>query len=147
MVIKFFNILPDFSANIYIYTITFANNLFYLFTPCKQLFFNISHTPLPSRKNNSPSLTHYRNVFLFISIAQWNVEANETIISKVAKGKGTARGESRKTGKCSEEQDNEPTCSFQNYDSRRLLMFLYQGWYLHKGKETPYLTSSVANFG
>ena len=26
-------------------------------------------------------------------------------------------------------------------------MFLYQGWYLHKGKETSYLTSSVANFG
>ena len=35
-----------------------------------------------------------------------------------------------KTGKCAEEQDNESTYSFQNYDSRRLLMFLYQGWYL-----------------
>ena len=37
-----------------------------------------------------------------------------------------------KTGKCAEEQDNESTYSFQNYDSRRLLMFLYQGWYLLK---------------
>ena len=68
-------------------------------------------------------------------------------MSKVAKGKGTSRSKSGKTGTCSEEQDNEPTCSFQNYDSRRLFMFLYQGWYLHKGKETSYLTSSVANFG
>ena len=31
-----------------------------------------------------------------------------------------------KTGNRAEEQDNESTYSFQNYDSRRFLMFLYQ---------------------
>ena len=36
---------------------------------------------------------------------------------------------------CAEEQDNESTDSFQNYDSRRLSMFLYQGWYLHEEKK------------
>ena len=51
-----------------------------------------------------------------------------------------------KTGRCAGEQDNESTNSFQNYDSRRLLMLLYQGWYLHKEKETSFLTSCLANF-
>ena len=41
-----------------------------------------------------------------------------------------------KTGNRAEEQDYESTYSFQNYDSRRLLMFLCQGWYSHKEKET-----------
>ena len=71
-------------------------------------------------------VTHCRHVFFFfffffffflISIAQRSVEEDGTIMSKV-------------TGKCAEEQDNESTYSFQNYYSRRLLMFLYQGWYL-----------------
>ena len=52
-----------------------------------------------------------------------------------------------KTAKYAEEQDNDSTYSFQNYDSRQLLMFLYQGWYLHKEKETLFLTSFMANFG
>ena len=55
--------------------------------------------------------------WFLISIAQRSVEEDGTIMSKV-------------TGKCAEEQDNESTYSFQNYYSRRLLMFLYQGWYL-----------------
>ena len=42
----------------------------------------------------------------------------------------------KETGNRAEEQDNESTYSFQNYDSRRLLMFLCQGWYSHKEKET-----------
>ena len=46
-----------------------------------------------------------------------------------------------KTGRCAREQDNESTYSFQ-----RLLMLLYQGWYLHKEKETSFLTSCLANF-
>ena len=54
LVIVFFNILPDVTANIYFYPITLANKLFCLFRPCKQFFFNISHTPL--QKNNGPSL-------------------------------------------------------------------------------------------
>ena len=48
------------------------------------------------------------------------------------------RGKNGKTGKCAEEQDSELTDSFQNYDSRQL--FLYQGQYLHKEKETSFLT-------
>ena len=52
-----------------------------------------------------------------------------------------------KTAKYAEEQDNDSTYSFQNYDSRQLLMFFYQGWYLHKEKETLFLTSFMANFG
>ena len=45
----------------------------------------------------------------FFLFAQWS-EEDDTITSKVAKGKG----------KCAEKQDNESTVSFQNYDSRRL---------------------------
>ena len=53
--------------------------------------------------------------------------------------------ENGQTGKWTKEQDNESTLSFQNYDSRRLLMFLYQA--LHKEKETSYLTLCMTNFG
>ena len=72
-------------------------------------------------------------------VARWSVKEDDTITSKVAKGKGKTRGKNGKTrgkngktAKGAEEQDNESTYSFQNYDLRRLLMFLYQGWYLHK---------------
>ena len=66
-------------------------------------------------------------------------------MSKVVIGKGKTFGKNGKTGKWTKEQDNESTLSFQNYDSRRLLMFLYQA--LHKEKETSYLTLCMANFG
>ena len=57
LVIIFSNILPDFSSNIFFYPITFANNLFCLFRPCKQFFFNISHSShTPLQKNNGSSL-------------------------------------------------------------------------------------------
>ena len=64
-------------------------------------------------------------------------------MSKVAKGKRKTRG---KDGKGAEEQDNESTYSFQSYDSKRLFMFLYQGWYLHKEKEILFLTECLENF-
>ena len=67
-------------------------------------------------------------------------------MSKVAKSRGKAHGKNGKTRKCAEERDNESTYSFQNYDSRKLLMFSYQGWYLHTGKETSFLTSCMAIF-
>ena len=66
-------------------------------------------------------------------------------MSKVVIGKGKTFGKNGKTGKWTKEQDNESTLSFQNYDSRRLLMFLYQA--LHKEKETSYLTLCMTNFG
>ena len=55
-----------------------------------------------------------------------------------------------KTAKCAEEEDNESTYSFQNGDSRQVFcikLFLYQGWYLHKEKETSFLTLCMVNFG
>ena len=67
-------------------------------------------------------------------------------MSKVAKGKRRTRGKDGKTGKGAEEQDNESTYSFQSYDSKRLFMFLYQGWYLHKEKEISFLIACLANF-
>ena len=82
----------------------------------------------------------------FTSIAQWNVEEDDKITRKVAKGKGKTRGKDGKTGKGAEEQDNESTYSFQSYDSKRLFMFLYQGWYLHEEKEISFLTACLANF-
>ena len=57
-------------------------------------------------------------VFFFTSIAQWNVEEDDKITSKVVKGKGKTRGKDGKTGKGAEEQDNESTYCFQNYDSK-----------------------------
>ena len=78
--------------------------------------------------------------FCFFFDLNWSVEENDTIMSKIAEGKNG------KTAKCVEEQENESTYSFQNYDSKWLLKFLYQGWYLHKEKETSFFTSCLANF-
>ena len=72
-------------------------------------------------------------------------------MSKVAKAKENPAAKMEKIGKCAEEQDNEYTDSFPNYDSRRLMgsrrlsMFLYQG--LHKQKETSLLSLCMAHFG
>ena len=92
------------------------------------------------------TVTHSRHVS-FISITQWNVEEDNTIIRKLPKDKGKTHDKDGKTGKCAKKQDNELTNSFQNYNLRRLLMFLYQGWYLHKEKESSFLTSCMAHFG
>ena len=69
------------------------------------------------------------------------------MMSKVPKGEEKTRGKNGKTAKCAEEQNNESTYSFQNCDSRQVLMFLYQGWYLQKEKETSFLTLCMVNFG
>ena len=56
----------------------------------------------------------------------------------------------KKNAKCAVEQDYESTYSFQNCDSRQLFsiqMFLYQGWYLHKERESSFLTLCMVNFG
>ena len=92
------------------------------------------------------TVTHSRHVS-FISITQWNVEEDNTIIRKLAKDKGKTHDKDGKTGKCAKKQDNELINSFQNYNLRLLLMFLYQGWYFHKEKETSFLTSCMAHFG
>ena len=39
------------------------------------------------------------------------------------------------------------TTNRQTASKLRLLMLLYQGWYLHKEKETSFLTLFMANFG
>ena len=69
------------------------------------------------------------------------------MMSKVPKGEEKIRGKSGKTAKCAEEENNESTYSFQNCDSRQVLIFLYQGWYLQKEKETSFLTICMVNFG
>ena len=69
------------------------------------------------------------------------------MMSKVPKGEGKTRGRNGKTAKCAEEQNNESTYSFQNCDSRQVLMLLYQGRYLQKEKETSFLTLCMVNFG
>ena len=82
-------------------------------------------------KSNPLQTCFFLFCFVFlISIAQRSVEEDGTIMSKVTKGKEKTCSKNGKTGKCAEEQNNESTYSFQNYDSRRLLMFLYQSWYL-----------------
>ena len=69
------------------------------------------------------------------------------MMRKVPKGEEKTRGKNGKTAKCAEKQNNESTYSFQNCDSRQVLMFLYQGWYLQKEKETSFLTLCMVNFG
>ena len=91
-------------------------------------------------------VTHSRHVS-FISITQWNVEEDNTITRKLPKDKGKTHDKDGKTGKCAKKQDNKLINSFQNYNLRRLLMFLYQSWYLHKEKETSFLASYIAHFG
>ena len=59
------------------------------------------------------------------------------------------RDKNGKTAKCAEEQDSEQTYSFQNCDPRQVFciqMFLHQGWYLHKERETSLLTLCMVNF-
>ena len=62
-------------------------------------------------------VTHSRHVF-FISITQWNVEEDNTIIRKLAKGKGKTYGKDGKTGKCAKKQENKLINSFENYNLR-----------------------------
>ena len=69
------------------------------------------------------------------------------MLSEVPKGEEKTHGKNGKTVKCAEVQDNESTYSFQNCDSRQVLMFLYQGWYLNKEKETFLITLCMVNFG
>ena len=45
---------------IFLIHMMFANNLFCLFRPCKQFFFNIFHPPL--QKNNGPSLIQQKYI-------------------------------------------------------------------------------------
>ena len=101
----------------------------------------------PPSVNEDGSRFQGKQAHFYISIAQWSVEEDNTIIRKLAKDKGKTHDKDGKTGKCTKKQDDELINSFQNYDSRRLLMFLYQGWYLHKDKETSFLTSCMAHFG
>ena len=71
------------------------------------------------------------------------------MMSKVANAKKHPRQKWKKTVKCTEEQDNESTFSFQNCDSRQVFciqMFSHQGWYLHKERETSILTLCMVNF-
>ena len=62
-------------------------------------------------------VTHSRHVS-FISITQWNVEEDNTIIRKLATGKGKTYGKDGKTGKCAKKQENKLTNSFENYNLR-----------------------------
>ena len=81
-------------------------------------------------RSRFPGKSNPLQTLLFFTTKKW---------AKLPKAKEN-RGKNGKTGKCAEEQDSELTDSFQNYDSKRLLMFLYQGQYLHKEKETSFLT-------
>ena len=81
-------------------------------------------------RSRFPGKSNPLQTLLFFTTKKW---------AKLPKAKEN-RGKNGKTGKCAEEQDSELTDSFQNYDSRQLLMFLYQGQYLHKEKETSFLT-------
>ena len=92
-------------------------------------------------------VTHCWHVFLYLdrSMERWGGWHNNH--QSCWRQRKNLRQKNGKTGKCSKEKNNESTYSFQNYDSRRLLMFLYQGWYLHKEKETSFLTSCIADFG
>ena len=67
------------------------------------------------------------------SVECWGGQHNN---EQSCKGKGKTCGKNGKPAKWAERQDNKSTYSFQNYNFRWLLMFLYQGWYLHKEKET-----------
>ena len=48
------------------------------------------------RRKSNPLWTRF---FFFISIAQWSVEEEDTIMSKVAKGKGKTCAKNGKTAK------------------------------------------------
>lgn len=78
----------------------------------------------------------------FFLFAQWS-EEDDTRTSKVAKGKGKTRGKMEKP----ENVLRSKTTNRQTASKLRLLMLLYQGWYLHKEKETSFLTLFMANFG
>ena len=101
----------------------------------------------PPCVNEDGSRFQGKQAHFYISIAQWSVEEDNTIIRKLAKDKGKTHDKDGKTRKCTKKQDDQLINSFQNYDSRQLLMFLYQGWYLHKEKKTSFLTSCMAHFG
>ena len=112
--------------------------------------------PQTNRTTGPPSVTDYAPRFpgkkthcrhlVFLSRSLSGAKS----MSKVAKGREKTRDKNGKTAKCAEEQDEESTYSFQNCDSRQVFciqMFLHQEWYLHKERETSFLTLCMVNFG
>ena len=99
--------------------------------------------PMPRKSN--PLQTR---VFFFTSIAWWSVEEDDTILSKVAKGKGKTGSQGWKNQKryWGARQRIDIQLSKLQY-SKRLFMFLHQGWHLNKEKETAFSTACLANFG
>ena len=59
------------------------------------------------------------------------------MMSKITKGKEKTRAKREKS-------QNELRSKTTN---QRTALYFVQGWYLHKEKETLFLTSSMANFG
>ena len=82
--------------------------------------------------------------FLDRSVEHWGVRRNNEQSCQRQRQKQNPR---QKTAKCAVGQHNESAENFQNYDSRRLLTFFCGGWYLHKEKQTSFLTLCKANFG
>ena len=72
-------------------------------------------------------------------------------MSKVAKGKEKTRDKNGKTAKCAEEQDKESSymqLSKLRFEASVLYTNVFASrWYLHKEKETSFLTLRMVNFG
>ena len=89
--------------------------------------------------------THFSQLFFFLdrSVEHWGGRRNNEQSCQRQRQRQNPR---QKTAKCAVGQHNESAENFQNYDSRRPLTFLYGGWYLHREKQTSFLTLCKANF-
>ena len=89
--------------------------------------------------------THCKQLFFFLdrSVEHWGGRRNNEQSCQRQRQRQNPR---QKTAKCAVGQHNESAENFQNYDSRRPLTFLYGGWYLHREKQTSFLSICKANF-
>ena len=93
--------------------------------------------------------THCRHVFFFLSLSLSGALRRTTQWWAKLPMQENTRDKNGKTAKCAEGQDSESTYSFQNCDPRQVFciqMFSHQGWYLHKERETSFLTLCMVNF-
>ena len=71
------------------------------------------------------------------------------MMSKVANAKKTPATKMEKLQNVLRSKTTNRHTAFKNSDSRQVFyiqMFLHQGWYLHKERETSFLTLCMVNF-
>ena len=86
-------------------------------------------------------------MFFFISIAQWSVEEDDTIMRKVAKGEGKTRDKNGKTANVLRSKTTNRHTAFKITFRRDIKCFCIKAGTCIKKRTPRFLTLCMANFG